>query len=49
VISKRVYIETMEEVLSNTEKIILDSKSASNVLPYLPLDRLKKSRGGGSQ
>ena len=48
-ISKRVYIETMEEVLSNTEKIIIDSSAAKNVLPYLPLDRLGKSRGGGAQ
>lgn len=44
VISKRVYIETMEEVLSKTDKIILDSKAAGNVLPYLPLDRLSGSR-----
>lgn len=42
VISKRVYIETMEEVLSSVDKIILDSKAAGNVLPYLPLDRMKK-------
>ncbi len=42
IISKRVYIETMEEVLSNVDKIILDSKAAGNVLPYLPLDRMKK-------
>ena len=44
VISKRVYIETMEEVLSNTDKIILDSQAGRNVLPYLPLDRLPRSR-----
>ncbi len=49
VISKRVYIETMEEVLSNTEKVILDTKTGGNVLPYLPLDRLRQSRGGGGQ
>ena len=42
VIGKRVYIETMEEVLSNVDKIILDSAAAGNVLPYLPLDRLSK-------
>lgn len=50
VISKRVYIETMEEVLTNTDKIILDSNAAGNVLPYLPLDRLPRSRStaGGS-
>jgi membrane protease subunit HflK len=45
VISKRVYIETMEEVMANTEKIILDSKASGNVLPFLPLDRLSRSRG----
>ena len=45
VISKRVYIETMEEVMANTEKIILDSKAAGNVLPFLPLDRQSGSRG----
>ena len=43
VISKRGYIETMEEVLSNVDKIILDSKSAGNVLPYLPLDRMRRT------
>ena len=47
VISKRVYIETMEEVLSQTDKIILDSKAGGNVLPYLPLDRFPRSRSMG--
>jgi len=42
VISKRIYIETMEEVLSKVDKVILDSSAAGNVLPYLPLDRLSK-------
>lgn len=45
VISKRVYIETMEEVMANTEKIILDSNAGGNVLPFLPLDRFSRSRG----
>ena len=45
VIGKRLYIETMEEVLSKVDKIILDSKAAGNVLPYLPLDRLQKRPG----
>jgi len=49
VISKRVYIETMEEVLSNVDKIILDSNAAGNVLPYLPLDRMKKRPKTSSQ
>ena len=45
VIGKRLYIETMEEVLSGVDKIILDSTAAGNVLPYLPLDRLQKRPG----
>ena len=52
VISNRVYIETMEEVFSNTDKIILDSQAGSNILPYLPLDRLPRSGptgGGGTE
>lgn len=45
VIGKRLYIETMEEVLSKVDKIILDSKAAGNVLPYLPLERLRRTPG----
>lgn len=40
---KRLYLETMEEVLGNSNKVIIDqSSSGSNVLPYLPLDRLSR-------
>ncbi len=43
---KRIYIETMEEVLSGTEKILLDSgASGSGVIPYLPLPELKRNKG----
>ncbi|MGH9427623.1 MAG: FtsH protease activity modulator HflK, partial [Terriglobia bacterium] len=41
IISKRIYIETMEEILPNVEKIIIDGKVADRMLPYLPLDRHK--------
>ena len=41
IISKRIYIETMEEILPNVEKIIIDGKTADRMLPYLPLDRHK--------
>ncbi|HKW86442.1 MAG TPA: FtsH protease activity modulator HflK [Nitrospiraceae bacterium] len=41
IISKRIYIETMEEVLPGVEKIIIDSKATDRLLPYLPLDRLR--------
>jgi len=41
IISKRIYIETMEEILPNVEKIIIDGKAADRILPYLPLERHK--------
>ena len=47
---KRIYLETIEKILSNKNKLIL-SKDAnkSGVLPYLPLDSLtKKSTKGGA-
>ena len=43
IISKRIYIETMEEILPNVDKIILDGKAGDRVVPYLPLERLSKS------
>jgi len=36
---KRLYLETMEEVLANTSKVILQVNDASNLM-YLPLDKL---------
>jgi membrane protease subunit HflK len=43
IISKRIYIETMESVMAGVEKVIIDGKAAERLLPYLPLDRLHKS------
>lgn len=43
---RRIYIETMESVLQNAQKIILDENSengGSGVVPYLPLNELKPS------
>lgn len=40
---KRIYLETMEEVLADVDKVILDS-SNTNVVPYLPLNELNKGR-----
>jgi membrane protease subunit HflK len=41
----RMYIETMEQVLSSTTKILIDQKGGSNVL-YLPLDRMLQHASG---
>ena len=41
VTSSRIYLETMEKVLGNVNKIIMDkSSSNSGIVPYLPLDKL---------
>lgn len=40
---QRLYIETMESVLGNAQKIILDSKgTGSGAVPYLPLEPLNR-------
>ncbi len=36
---ERMYIDTMEQVLSNTTKIFVDQKAGTNLI-YLPLDKL---------
>ena len=42
VTARRMYLETMEKILADSDKIIIDQKSNNNgVVPYLPLDKLK--------
>ncbi|MEN8888389.1 MAG: FtsH protease activity modulator HflK, partial [Celeribacter marinus] len=47
---KRLYLETIEEVYSGVEKIILDEGAGGSqgVVPYLPLNELRKSTNEGS-
>ncbi len=47
---KRLYLETMERVLSRVNKIIIDESAGgeSGVVPYLPLDQLRSNSGGGN-
>lgn len=45
VTQKRIYLETMEEVLRNANKVILDGEDGgSGVVPYLPLPEIAKRR-----
>jgi len=37
---QRIYIETLEQVLSNSTKVLLDSQEGGGNMIYLPLDRL---------
>ena len=41
----RLYLETMQQVYSNVTKLMVDSRSGSNLL-YLPIDRLLQQGGG---
>ena len=39
---QRMFLETMERVLGDTDKVIVDEKAGSGVVPYLPLSEFTK-------
>ena len=41
---QRLYLETMEQVLGESNKVIIDVEDGGNSLLYLPLDQLMKQR-----
>lgn len=46
VTAKRLYLETMENVLSNSNKVIIDpSAKGGNILPILPLSQMQNTKG----
>lgn len=49
---QRMYLETVETVLADMNKIIIDEDSGQGVVPYLPLNELNRqpaNRGGSQQ
>ena len=44
VTQERMYLETMEKVLADIDKVIIEKNAGSGVVPYLPLPELKKSQ-----
>ena len=42
---KRLYLETMEAVLANTSKIVMQAEGGNNLM-YIPLDKLMESSPG---
>lgn len=44
---ERLYIETLESVLANSTKVIVDTDGGNNML-YLPLDQLMQRRSNAS-
>ena len=44
---ERMYLDTMQQILSSTSKIMIDAKAGSNLL-YLPLDKIIQMSGAGT-
>jgi len=42
----RLYIEAMQQILSNTSKVLIDQKGGNNLI-YLPLDKIMQMTGTG--
>ena len=50
VTTRRLYLERMQNVLSRSEKVIVDKgQGGAGVVPYLPLPELKKRSQGTGQ
>jgi modulator of FtsH protease HflK len=43
----RMYLETMEQIYSNTSKVMVDVKNGNNIM-YLPLDKMLNQSGGST-
>ena len=43
----RLYIEAMQQIMTNTSKVLVDQRGGSNLL-YLPLDKLMQLTGSGA-
>lgn len=45
---KRLFLETMEQVLAGSEKVIIEPSAGSGVVPYLPLPELRNNTSSGA-
>jgi modulator of FtsH protease HflK len=43
----RLYLETVEEVMSNTSKVMIDTEGGNNMI-YIPLDQIMKNKKGAN-
>src|SRR5690606_3194207 len=46
---ERMYIDTVQQILSNTSKILIDQEKGGGNLLYLPLDKLIQSDSGAAR
>ena len=49
VTTQRIYLETMEEVLGNVNKVILGTDEGPGVVPYLPLPEVQRRLNQGAR
>jgi hypothetical protein len=42
-----MYLETMQRLLSGTDKIVLDAKGRQRIIPFLSLDQLQRRKEEG--
>jgi len=50
VTARRLYLETMESIMANMNKVLIDDTGTGGAVPYLPLDQLlKQAQPQGSQ
>ena len=47
--SERIYIETIEDVLRNVNKVLIDKNAGPGVVPYLPLPELRANSQPNAQ
>jgi len=45
---QRLYLETLEEILANSTKVLVDTEGGNNIM-YLPLDQLMQRRPGAGR
>ncbi|AEF24059.1 MULTISPECIES: FtsH protease activity modulator HflK [Pseudomonas] len=45
---ERLYLDTMQQMMTNTSKVLVTGDKGQNNLLYLPLDKMIDSRGGSS-
>jgi len=46
---QRIFIETMEKVLGDADKVIVDDKTGPGVVPFLPLTEFTKTKPSAPQ
>ena len=46
---ERLYLEYMERIFANTDKVIVDQGASTGVLPYLPLPELRRAPAAPTQ